>query len=233
LIYVSKEETTMEVTNAIALENLGASQGRQQEETSDYDIFLRLMTAELKYQDPLDPRSSSEVSSDLAQFSAVEQQTKTNDRLNTILETLSASSMDDLSTWVGLEARATGEVEFTGAPIVLATNAKEDADRLELVVSGTDGGEVQRLSIENGSAPFEWTGVSDDGASLASGNYSFSVEAFQEGASIGTTEVFSYSTVNEARLIDGDIWVVLANGSIISADDVTGVRQLEDLLSSP
>jgi flagellar hook assembly protein FlgD len=53
----------MEVTNAIALENLGASQGRQQEETSDYDIFLRLMTAELKYQDPLDPRSSSEVSS--------------------------------------------------------------------------------------------------------------------------------------------------------------------------
>ncbi|KJV08303.1 hypothetical protein VZ95_18670, partial [Elstera litoralis] len=41
---------------------------------STYDNFLKLLTTQLKNQDPLDPTDSSEFTNQLVQFSQVEQQ---------------------------------------------------------------------------------------------------------------------------------------------------------------
>jgi flagellar basal-body rod modification protein FlgD len=59
--------------------------------SQDYDMFLRLMTAQLKNQDPLQPLDGTEFVAQLAQFSGVEQQIKTNERLDSLLGALTRS----------------------------------------------------------------------------------------------------------------------------------------------
>jgi flagellar basal-body rod modification protein FlgD len=53
--------------------------------TVDYDQFLQLLVAELRYQDPTNPTDPTEHVSQLASFSAVEQQVKTNTVLSSLL----------------------------------------------------------------------------------------------------------------------------------------------------
>ena len=49
--------------------------------SSDFETFIRMLTTQAKYQDPLEPIDSSEYAAQLAQFSMVEQQVKSNDIL--------------------------------------------------------------------------------------------------------------------------------------------------------
>ncbi len=53
--------------------------------TVDYDQFLQLLVAEMRNQDPTDPTDPTEHVSQLASFSAVEQQVKTNAVLSSLL----------------------------------------------------------------------------------------------------------------------------------------------------
>jgi len=53
--------------------------------TINYNQFLQLLIAELKNQDPTNPLDPTQQVSQLASFSAVEQQVRTNATLNTLL----------------------------------------------------------------------------------------------------------------------------------------------------
>lgn len=55
--------------------------------TVDYDQFLQLLIAEMRNQDPTNPTDPTEHVSQLASFSAVEQQVKTNAVLSSLLAT--------------------------------------------------------------------------------------------------------------------------------------------------
>ena len=51
----------------------------------NFDTFLQILTTQLKNQNPLDPLDTNEFTSQLVQFSSVEQQLKTNDFLEALL----------------------------------------------------------------------------------------------------------------------------------------------------
>ncbi len=64
----------------------------------DYDTFLQLMIAQMKYQDPTDPMDSAEYMAQLATFSQVEQSIMTNAKLDALL---TASSLEQANTLIG------------------------------------------------------------------------------------------------------------------------------------
>ena len=64
--------------------------------TVDYNSFLRLLIAQLKNQDPLNPADSTEYMAQLAQFSSVEQSIQANQKLDTLLTSMSLSQADSL-----------------------------------------------------------------------------------------------------------------------------------------
>ena len=192
--------------------------------SSDFETFLQMLTAQAKYQDPLEPIDSSEYAAQLAQFSMVEQQVKSNDLLTALTAQLGASNMAQMSSWIGMEARTTAAVHFDGAPLTISPTPAAVADNVQLVVYDAAGAEVQRLTIPNSTEPVQWAGVTSGGAPFPPGLYRFEVESRAQGSLVLSEPAETYGKVTEAQIISGQTLLVLEGGSTVAADTVTGLR---------
>ncbi|RLJ41203.1 flagellar basal-body rod modification protein FlgD [Litoreibacter meonggei] len=192
--------------------------------SSDFETFLVMLTAQMENQDPLNPLDSQDFATQLATFSGVEQQVKTNDLLSGLNTQLLASGMGDMASWVGMEARVAAPAYFDGAPIEIAANPPSFAARAELVVKDETGSEIQRINIPVSDDPFDWAGVTSGGQPFAHGIYSFEVEAYSNNEVIDSHVPDIFARVSEIRTIDSAAVVVLEGGEIYPASLVTGLR---------
>lgn len=193
--------------------------------SADFETFLKMMTTQAKYQDPLEPMDSSEYAAQLAQFSMVEQQVKSNDLLSDLAVQLGAGNMASMAGWIGMEARTTAPAYFDGTPITVEPNPLAASDEMYLVVYDEAGNQVQRTSMPVSAEPIEWAGVTDAGDPFESGLYSFSVESRSNGELLELAAVETYSRITEARIKSGEAVLVLAGGSLITTTQVTGLRE--------
>jgi flagellar basal-body rod modification protein FlgD len=189
--------------------------------TSDFQTFLKLLTAQIQNQDPLSPTPSDEFAVQLATFSGVEQQVRTNE----LLAALGGSGMGQFASWVGMEARAPAPAIFSGAPIALSPKPAPGADRTQLVVRDGSGREVERLDVPVSSGPIEWAGHDANGAPYLPGAYSFELVSFREGMPIASNTVETYSRILEARSENGETLLVLESGAKVAASAVTALRE--------
>lgn len=191
---------------------------------SDFDMFLRLLTTQMRNQDPLNPADSTEYTAQLATFSGVEQQVQTNDLLKAMAAQMGTSGMAQMAAWVGREARAPVAAHFTGAPITVAPNPALLADTVEMVVRNSSGTEVQRMTIPTGAAPVEWSGVGEGGLPFPSGLYSFEIISSANGEVLLAEQADVYSTVTEVRSEGGQTILMLSGGVAVPASLVTALR---------
>ena len=183
-----------------------------------------MLTAQARYQDPLEPIDSTEYAAQLAQFSMVEQQVLSNDLLSALAAQTGNGNMGQLATWIGMEALTTTPAYFDGAPIEIVPNPAAVADEAFLIVRDQDGNEVQRAPIPVSADPLTWAGVSDDGQPFGPGQYSFEVESRANGEVILSQSAQTYARITEARTQNGQSVVILQGGTAILAGDVTGLR---------
>lgn len=193
--------------------------------SSDFEVFLRMLTAQAEYQDPLEPIDSSEYAAQLAQFSMVEQQVTTNDLMKQILSALGASDMASAANWIGMEALVQGPAQFDGSPVALAPNPPITADEVTLIVTNAQGVEVQRKAMPLGAETYAWDGRKTDGTLFSPGEYRFEVESKSNGNVLVTDPALVYSRVTEARIDGGSTLLVLNSGYMIAATDVLGLRE--------
>ena len=193
--------------------------------SSDFETFLKMLTVQIQNQDPLSPIQSEDFAVQLATFSGVEQQVRTNDILSILGAQMSVSGMAEIATWVGMEARAAVPIEFSGAPITLSPNPERTADRAELVVRNVNGDEVQRMTIPVSSDPIEWTGLDDNGNPFLTRKYSFEIESYANGTLSSTDPVEAYGRIVEVRSEAGQTILVMQGGAELDLTDVTALRQ--------
>jgi flagellar basal-body rod modification protein FlgD len=74
----------------------GAKTTTEKSNTLDYSAFLQLLITQLKNQDPTAPMDPTEQVSQLASFSAVEQQVKANAKLDSLLTAFALSQADSV-----------------------------------------------------------------------------------------------------------------------------------------
>lgn len=192
--------------------------------TSDFDTFLKMLTVQMQNQDPLDPVDSADYAVQLATFSGVEQQVKSNELLSGISGQLVLSGLSDMAGWVGKEVRAPMPAWFDGAPITLSPNPLAIADEVELVVKDAQGREISRQAIPVSSEPIEWAGVGADANPLPAGFYSFEVVSKSGGQVLSADQAEIYATVTEVRAVDGKMVLVTKGGGTVAADSVTALR---------
>ncbi|MEO1152281.1 MAG: flagellar hook capping FlgD N-terminal domain-containing protein [Pseudomonadota bacterium] len=192
--------------------------------SSDFETFLKMLTVQMENQDPLNPIQSSDFAVQLATFSGVEQQVRTNDLLSGLTERLGIGGIGQYAAWVGMEGRAPVAAEFDGTPVTVFPALPTDADQATLIVRDASGGEVQRTALPVPSESFVWNGTDNSGAPVPNGFYSFETEAAADGQPISFDPAEVYGRITEARL-DGDAGVVVfADGTSVAADTVSGLR---------
>jgi flagellar basal-body rod modification protein FlgD len=201
------------------------------EVSQDYDMFLRLMTAQLKNQDPLQPLDGTEFVAQLAQFSGVEQQIKTNERLDSLLGALTRSAAEVSLGFLGRTVEtASSRVELeAGAPVPFAFEVARPARKAVAVVTNSDGVEVRKLDVD-ASAPGRteavWDGLDGIGNPASPGEYTIRVRIYDEAGKevIEELPTLSRATVVEARIGTETSTLVLSNGAEAALSDLRAIE---------
>lgn len=193
--------------------------------TSDFQTFLRLMTTQLQYQDPMNPVDSTQYLSQLASFSAVEQQTQTNKLLASIQGSFNMLGMAQVASWVGSEARAEMPAIVTsGAPVTIAPQIAQGAEQATLMVRDAEGQLVARVDLPLDASSYDWVPVDATGTPLPDGAYTLSVENHADGAESVVTGVELYARVVEVQGLGDQMVLVLEGDREVLASEVTAIR---------
>jgi flagellar basal-body rod modification protein FlgD len=193
--------------------------------TADFQTFLQLLTTQMRNQDPLNPMESQEFATQLATFSGVEQQVRTNQLLETLSNGFGTLGMGQLGSWIGMEAMVQAPANFDGTPITFQANPASGASRMDLVVTNQSGAVMQRIPIPVTDAPMEWSGTDGQGRPLPLGTYEFTVDSWSGDELLDSSPATIRATIEEAQLENGLIYVTLNGGTRVASDDVLGLSR--------
>jgi len=191
---------------------------------SDFETFLKMLTTQMKNQDPLNPIESSDFAVQLATFSSVEQQVLTNDLLKSLSTQMGQAGLAQLASWVGMDARGAMPAQFNGFPITLYVRPEPTSDSAVLVVRNEYGEVVDSSPLSLTEDTFEWSGRDGAGQSLPTGLYRFEVESYFQNELVQKSEPEVYARVVEARLEDEGTVLLMEGGAVISANKITAMR---------
>lgn len=97
----------------------------------NYDSFLQLLTAQMKFQDPTKPMDATQFVAQLASFSNVEQAIKTNSKLDSLLVSQSLGQVDGLigKTVTSMDGKIKGVIKevhiYSNGTVVALDSGKE------------------------------------------------------------------------------------------------------------
>ncbi|MBX9795373.1 flagellar hook assembly protein FlgD [Sphingomonas sp.] len=185
-----------------ALQNLGIGRTndgprvktRQEADTLTQNDFLKLLTAQLRNQDPTAPVDSTQQLMQLAQFSQVTGITEMNATLKSIADRLGASSPSDALAYVGRSVLLPGDTasvlpdNTVGGAIELAG----DASQVRVSIQAANGEIVRTMALgaqKQGTVDWRWDGQTDSGQPAAAGPYRINIAASNDGKSVGTTNL--------------------------------------------
>lgn len=191
--------------------------------SQDFETFLQMLTVQLENQDPLNPVEASDYAVQLATFSGVEQQVKTNDLLASLGEQIAQQNLGQYAGWIGHDIRHTANVRFDGNPVSVVAAFGDGADGAQLVVRNGADQEIRRMDLA-ADGDVTWDGMDGQGVPAAPGTYRLYVENFANGEPISTSPVEAYATIVESQVKDGAMEFVLSDGSRITPEDVVALR---------
>ncbi len=227
----------MEISTQSAISNAqsnaapSASTSSSSALSSDFETFLLMLTTQMQNQDPLNPVDSEDFAVQLATFSGVEQQVRTNQLLENLAGGFGETSLAQLASWVGMEARISEPVAFNGTPVDLAISPSAGSDAAELIVRNAFGTEVAREAVPLGEGTIAWAGIGQNGAPLESGNYSLELSSIRQGEVTNVSPVSHYARITEARQGASGIELVFAGGGVVPSGSVTALREAADVSS--
>ncbi len=148
---------------------------------ADFDGFLKLLTTQLQTQDPLSPMDAEQFTSQLVQFSAVEQAIQTNSQLKSLVGLMQATQHTAALQYVG----ATVELDHSRIHLPLGGEAEivyalaAPAATVRVTIVDDAGRTVRELAgpIAEGQQRLAWNGLGDDRTGRPAGSYGVRVEA--------------------------------------------------------
>ena len=163
----------------------------------------------------------------LATFSTLEQQVRSNDSLESIAAMIGDLHAIIASDWLGQKISVESSwVPYGGSEVEFTADIPDAADRAVLSVRNTDGDVVHTRSLKSKDDTYTWDGKLDGtGEEAADGIYQFSIDLFdEEGGYLGTMAPRIITTVTDVSTEDGE--TVLGTESHLTTD-VSNARKEE------
>ena len=154
------------------------------------DRFLKLLTTQLRNQDPLNPMDNAQMTSQLAQMSTVSGIEKLNATLNTLVNSFGDNQSMQAASMIGKSVLVPGtQLELNKGLGYGGVNLSEDADKLKIEIKDSTGKVIQTQDLgaqKAGVINFAWDGKDDAGVKAPDGVYKISVQALRGGEKVKT-----------------------------------------------
>lgn len=192
-----------------------------------FDMFLGLLTAQLKNQDPLDPVDSSQFTEQLVMFSNAEQTIASNKNLETLIDLFQSGNASSAVNYLGKTVSAEGDqavlsngsagwqYELDGNSVQTTISIENSAGNTVFTGQGL---------ISEGVHEFDWDGTTNQGVPQPEGLYTITVTATDGNGQIVATSTTIEGVVSGIEsLNDGAILSV--NGVKIPLDQVLSTKE--------
>jgi len=204
------------------------SSGAASSGTLDKDAFLKLLVAQLSNQDPTQPMEGTEFVTQLAQFSAVEQQIAQSGKLDLLSLQLGGIANNNAAMLVGKQVTVRGAaIAFDGkTPTSASATLDGPAAKVTVDIVGPDGRVVRTIDVGArgaGPLPITWDGKDAAGNPTPAGAYTFAVRAENAaGEDVGVTQDVT-GRVTQVTFDKGYPELVLDNGVRAPISDLVSV----------
>jgi flagellar basal-body rod modification protein FlgD len=196
--------------------------------SADFDNFLKLLTTQLRHQDPTNPMDSKEFTNQLVSFSQLEQQIQTNQNLGNLLQTNQASAVNAATNFIRRSVNYEGDkFSYEGEPTLdFSYLIKETALESRISILNEAGQVVFSTagSPAAGEHAFAWDGKDSNGQPVPNGIYTFQVGARGTEDRAIQTSALVPARINGIEVVDGTVYLS-ANNLLIGIDSVLSVKK--------
>ena len=178
--------------------------------STNFSTFLTMLMTQLQNQDPTSPLNSSQFTSELVQFSSVEQQINTNTNLTQLIQLTQASQVEQSSALLNKPATVTSsQLSLQSGTSTINFNTTT-AEPISISVVNASGTQVAGATATStaGSNTWTWNGQTSSGATLPDGAYTVTVNTV---GSSGTAAAVPFTVT----------------GTVTGVENVGGVVQLQ------
>jgi flagellar basal-body rod modification protein FlgD len=181
--------TTVAANSAVSTNTGTASKVSSLTTASDQeDRFMKLLVAQMKNQDPLNPMDNAQMTSQIAQINTVGGIEKLNTTVSSLLSAFAGMQAQQAVDLVGRDVLVAGtSMTLAGGKAAGGVELAGAADAVTVDILGADGKPVRSIALgkaEAGVHTFGWDGKADDGSTAPDGKYSLRVTATAKGKAV-------------------------------------------------
>lgn len=189
--------------------------------------FMKLLIAQMQYQDPTNPMDNSQMASQMSQLNMV---TGIN-TLNATLSSMAASSQatDSLkaASLLGHSVLVPGnKLQLSNGNAEMGMELKQPVDDLKVTIKDSSGNVVHTMDMGAQAAGLQnlaWDGATDSGAAAADGAYTFEVQASAAGQAV-TASTYSLGKVDNLSMTGGVVKLDVASVGNVALSDIREIR---------
>jgi flagellar basal-body rod modification protein FlgD len=164
---------------------------------SNFNDFLNLLTTQLQNQDPTSPMDTNQFTSELVQFTGVQQEVSTNSNLSQLIGLQQTSQVLQSSDLVGKSVTVTSSeltLQNSAATVDFQGTAGQQVGIAVVNAAGTPIANAT-VTATAGSNSWSWNGLDNSGNQMPDGPYRVAVEALSTS---GTPVAVPYTVVGTA-----------------------------------
>ena len=174
------------VTSTTASSSTGQSADPLASLSSNFSDFLNLLMTQLKNQDPSSPMDANSFTTELVQFSGVEQQINTNASLTQLIQLTQAADVTQSSALLGKQVTVQSSelpLQNGSASLNFTTAIPEP---VSITVQGPNGNTLRQVNVNaaQGQNTWKWDGKGSNGQTLPDGAHAVSVTGGLAGAPV-------------------------------------------------
>ncbi|MFO7180067.1 MAG: flagellar hook capping FlgD N-terminal domain-containing protein [Pseudomonadota bacterium] len=210
----------------VSPESLLSAKGAQ---PLDRDAFLKLLVAQLEYQDPLKPQDSKEFVAELAQFSSLEQAMGINERLDLLAAQSRGLQNAEIVGLVGKQATVRGSLitsDGSGNPVNIAFTLHAPSATTTVKLLDETGRVVRTFDLGEsaaGTVRLTWDGRDDSGLVQPAGTYAVSISAEDANGAPVYVDQETTGRVESVSFDKGYPVLHLDNGTFVPVSDLLRV----------
>jgi flagellar basal-body rod modification protein FlgD len=193
-----------------------------------FDNFLKLLTTQLRSQDPLSPLDATQFTEQLVQFTGVEQAIKTNDALGQLVALVRADQIARAVDYIGAQVEAKGQTVRLDADGPATVRYRLDQSAAEVAIEIYD--EAGRLvgSRQGQASPgvhdVAWDGRDRTGAKFPERLYRVEIRASDAAGAPVPVSTTVAGIVDGVELV-GERLMLSVDGVLLPLDAITAIRR--------